>query len=166
MKTFGFLIVACFLIAATFSASNFDRIVLGEGNYGEDPNTTADITGQNDEYISNYTNGVWDFGSATLRTTGVIGYTESGVDSFSTTSATDSVTLTTALGFGITSKVFVSQWNPSWSPAVDTAIYSGQVVITGAGLTKVVITRVKTYTGNGVTAVKSGAQYVFEVRKY
>lgn len=54
-------------------ATNFDRLVLGEANYGEDPNTTADITGQNDEYISNYTNGRWDFGAANLLTTGTIG---------------------------------------------------------------------------------------------
>ena len=55
-----------------YGATNFDRIVLGSGNFGEDPNTTADITGQNDEYISNYSNGTWDFGSATLSTSGTI----------------------------------------------------------------------------------------------
>jgi hypothetical protein len=53
-------------------ASNFDRLVLGEANFGEDPNTTADITGQNDEYISNYVNGQWNFGAANLVTTGTI----------------------------------------------------------------------------------------------
>lgn len=57
-------------IWGTSGATNFDRLVLGEANYGEDPNTTADITGQNDEYWSNYTNGRWDAGSADIYTTG------------------------------------------------------------------------------------------------
>jgi len=85
------------------------------------------------------------------------------VDSFTTTGATDSVALTSGLGFTTSSKVFVSQWNPAWSTAVDTAIYSGQVVVTGAGNTRLVITRVKSYTGNGATAVKSAAQYIARV---
>ena len=55
------------------AGTNFDRIVLGSGNYGEDPNTTADITLQNDEYISNSVNGRIDFGAANLLTTGTIG---------------------------------------------------------------------------------------------
>jgi len=53
-------------------ASNFDRLVLGTANYGTDPNTTADITFQNGGYISNYTNGSIDFGSANVITTGTI----------------------------------------------------------------------------------------------
>ncbi len=55
-----------------FGATNFDRLVLGEGNYGEDPNITADITGQNDEYWTNVTNGRWDAGSADIYTSGSI----------------------------------------------------------------------------------------------
>jgi len=53
-------------------ASNFDRLVLGEANFGTDPNPTADITGVNDEYISNYSNGQWDFGAANLVSTGTL----------------------------------------------------------------------------------------------
>ncbi|MFX0184090.1 MAG: hypothetical protein ACFE95_13490 [Candidatus Hodarchaeota archaeon] len=55
---------------AAGQASNFARIVLGTSNYGTDPNTTADITLQNDEYITNSTDGTIDFGAATLSTTG------------------------------------------------------------------------------------------------
>lgn len=70
-----------------YGATNFDRLVLGEANFGEDPNTTADITGQNDEYISNYTNGSWDFGSASLTTTGsVTGSLAGDTNSFQKTS--------------------------------------------------------------------------------
>jgi len=53
--------------------TNFERLVLGSANYGQDPNPTADITGQNDEQISNYTNGRWDFGAANILTTGTVG---------------------------------------------------------------------------------------------
>jgi hypothetical protein len=53
-------------------ASNFDRLVLGEANFGTDPNPTADITGVNDEYISNYSDGQWDFGAANLVSTGTL----------------------------------------------------------------------------------------------
>jgi hypothetical protein len=86
-----------------------------------------------------------------------------GVDSFTTTSATDSVTIPT--GYTTSSQVKITQWNPAWSTVVDTAIYSGQVVITGAGVTKLVVSRVKSYTGNNAQAVKSAAQYRYEVKK-
>lgn len=84
------------------------------------------------------------------------------VDSFTTTGATDSVALTSGLGFTTSSKVFVSQWNPAWSATLDTAIYSGQVVITGAGNTRLVVSRVKSHV-HGASAVKSGAQYFARV---
>src|SRR3990167_6124692 len=80
-------------------------------------------------------------------------------DSFLTTSATDSVTLNTVSGLTTSSKVFVSKWNPTWSTDVDTAEYSGSVVLTGAGLTKLCVTRAKSTTTAGATAVKSGAHY-------
>ena len=50
------------------------RLVLGEDNVSSvaDPSPTADIVGQNDEYISNSTDGTWDFGAANLSTTGTI----------------------------------------------------------------------------------------------
>jgi hypothetical protein len=86
-----------------------------------------------------------------------------GVDSFTTTGATDSVTIPT--GYTTSSQARVFKWNPAWSIVVDTAEYSGQVVITGAGLTKLVVSRVKSYTGNGATAVKSAAHYFYEVKK-
>lgn len=74
MKKTLIVIIAVFALGFVMGggATNFDRLVLGEANYGEDPNTTADITGQNDEYISNYTNGTWNFGAANLLTTGTI----------------------------------------------------------------------------------------------
>lgn len=86
-----------------------------------------------------------------------------GADSFTTTGATDSVTIPT--GYTTFSQAKVYKWNPAWSVAVDTAEYSGQVVVTGAGLTKLVVSRVKSYTGNGATAVKSGAHYFYEIKK-
>jgi hypothetical protein len=81
VSLFLFVLLVGFIMGG--GASNFDRLVLGEANFGEDPNTTADITGQNDEYISNYTNGRWDFGSANLLTTGTL-----GVGALTTTSLT------------------------------------------------------------------------------
>jgi hypothetical protein len=65
----GFLLFA-FAIILLAAATNLDRLVLGSGNYGTDPNTTADITFQNDEYISNYVDGVLDAGSANLTSDG------------------------------------------------------------------------------------------------
>jgi len=52
--------------------TNFDHIVLGIANYGLDPNPTADVTGQNGEYMTNVVNNLWDFGSAAITTTGTI----------------------------------------------------------------------------------------------
>ena len=72
----GFLIgllLFVFFIVIYAGATNFDRLVLGSGNYSTDPNTTADITFQNDEYIDNTTNGRLDMGAANLLTTGTIG---------------------------------------------------------------------------------------------
>jgi len=64
------LLVLSVIVMASGQASNFARIVLGTANYGTDPNTTADITFQNDEYISNATDGTLDFGAALFTTTG------------------------------------------------------------------------------------------------
>ena len=58
--------------AVQAAASHMDRLVLGSGNYGTDPNTTADITGQYDEYWSNATDGTWDAGAANITNTGNI----------------------------------------------------------------------------------------------
>lgn len=88
-----------------------------------------------------------------------------GIDSFTTTAATDSVTLSSTSGLTTSSKPFVWKINPTWSTDVDTAEYSGQVVLTGAGLWKLAVTRVKSYTGNGATAVKSGGHYAYDIRK-
>lgn len=69
-------LIALILIALVgfsyYGATNFDRLVLGSGNYGEDPNSTADITFQNDEYITNSVDGTLDIGSANLTTTGTV----------------------------------------------------------------------------------------------
>jgi len=66
------LVLFVLFIVVYAGASNFDRLVLGSGNYGTDPNTTADITFQNDEYISNVVDGTLNFGAANLTTTGSI----------------------------------------------------------------------------------------------
>lgn len=87
------------------------------------------------------------------------------IDSFATTGAVDSVSLSSADGFTVNTKVFVQQWNPSWSADVDTSIYAGYVYINGANNPTLVITRVKSYVGGGVTAVKSGAQYFAKLEK-
>ena len=60
-------VIACLCVTAIVSddvqymvqaaASHMDRLILGSGNYGTDPNSTADITLQNDEYIANTTDG-------------------------------------------------------------------------------------------------------------
>lgn len=68
----GLIVFALFVIIYA-GATNYDRLVLGSGNYGTDPNTTADITLQNDEYISNSSDGQISFGAANLLTTGTIG---------------------------------------------------------------------------------------------
>lgn len=86
-----------------------------------------------------------------------------GVDSFTTTGATDSVSIPN--GYTTSSTVRIWQWTPAWSTAIDTAVYTGRVVVTGAGNTRLVVTRAKSYTGNGATAVKSAAQYFYEVKK-
>lgn len=87
-------------------ATNFDRIVLGSGNYNSDPNTTADITLQNDEYISNYTDGTITFGSdniafgtANISFSGTldVGSTMAFIDTFATTATTDTHTVAGAL---------------------------------------------------------------------
>ena len=90
-----------------------------------------------------------------------------GADSFTTTATTDSVQLAANITSGFTnnSLPIVRQWNPAWSTAVDTAIYAGQVVLTGANKSMLVVTRVKSYTGNGSVAVKAGAQYTYQVYK-
>jgi len=68
----GVVVLALLLVgfALGSGATNFDRLVLGSGNYGTDPNSTADITFQNDEYIDNSTNGVLDVGSANITSDG------------------------------------------------------------------------------------------------
>ena len=76
-KVSGVLSLLLFLsviVMASGQASNFARIVLGTANYGTDPSTTADIVLQNDETISNYTDGTIDFGAANLATTGTIDF--------------------------------------------------------------------------------------------
>lgn len=72
-------------------ATNLDRIVLGSANYGADPNTTADITMQNDEYISNATDGEVEI-SGTLN----LSATVYGENVFTTTAETDTVTISGA----------------------------------------------------------------------
>lgn len=66
------ILMTAICIMAYAEATNYDRIVLGSGNYGTDPNTTADLTLQNDEYISNAVNGTLDFGAANITTTGTV----------------------------------------------------------------------------------------------
>lgn len=78
-------------------ATNFDRLVLGSGNYGTDPNTTADITLQNDEYISNVTDGTLLLSAATLDVNGTV----AGTNVFTTTAAADTVVIAGTLSTDI-----------------------------------------------------------------
>lgn len=78
-------------------ATNFDRLVLGSGNYETDPNTTADITLQNDEYISNATDGVMELNAATLNVNGTV----AGTNVFTTTAAADTVVISGTLSTDI-----------------------------------------------------------------
>jgi len=68
---FGFFL-ALFAVVLMAGATNFDRIVLGSGNYNTDPNTSADIVFQNDEYVSNSVDGTLNFGAANITTTGQV----------------------------------------------------------------------------------------------
>lgn len=66
----GAMVASFWIMQIMAAATNFDRLVLGSANYGEDPSTTSDIVLQNDETITNYTDGTIGFGSATVSTTG------------------------------------------------------------------------------------------------
>src|SRR5690606_32988191 len=148
---FGFAlgITTIVLLAAS---TNFDRLVLGSGNYGEDPNPTADITLQNDEYISNYTDGTIDFGAAILATTGAIngGAQIAGIDSFYSTSTTDTI----AIPGVAAGDIFVfCEYTPNYSTAVDTVLFQFQ-----CKTDTVFVTRV---SPNNAAAYKSGAQYSY-----
>ena len=90
----GFVAVALGVFAGFVAAgvTNFDRLVLGSANYGEDPNTTADITFQNDEYISNSTDGELNFGALVLN----VPATVVGENVFTTTGTVDTVTISGA----------------------------------------------------------------------
>jgi hypothetical protein len=71
MNKLIFITLALFLIFSVGNGqSNLSRVVLGTGNFGTDPYPTADIVGQNDEYISNYADGTWDFGTADIAIAG------------------------------------------------------------------------------------------------
>ena len=87
---FGAILFATFIVLYA-GATNFDRIVLGEGNYGTDPNSTADITLQNDEFITNSTDGIVGFGAANLSTTGTF---SSGAITLTTAMDADSQNIT------------------------------------------------------------------------
>ena len=78
-------------------AVNFDRIVLGTSNYDSDPNPTADVTMQNDEYITNVTDGLTEIVSPSV----IVSSTVCGTDAFTTTSDTDHVDITGALSTDI-----------------------------------------------------------------
>lgn len=57
-KIYAILIIGIIALGLGIQgATNFDRLVLGELNFGTDPNTTADITFQNDEYLTNVVDG-------------------------------------------------------------------------------------------------------------
>jgi len=113
---FGFAlgITTIVLLAAS---TNFDRLVLGSGNYGEDPNPTADITLQNDEYISNYTDGTIDFGAANLLTTGTLGAGAATLTSISAHTIVGSITQTDSS----TSLILKASDGKKWRLKVNTA---------------------------------------------
>lgn len=152
MKLLKIVIVVVALLGLGFAtgmlpgATNFDRLVLGSGNYGEDPNTTADITGQNDEYLSNYVNGEWSIGSAALN----VGAAVAGIDSFTTTDAIDTI----AISGVAAGDIFVfTEWVPNYSTALDTSVYSYQTKTD-----TVFVYRTGVRSGS---TLKSGGQYSY-----
>jgi hypothetical protein len=132
-------------------------------------------------FISDLSNGTPRFTVGTVAGTGAgnfyadsahLGITTfsnitTGIDSFLTTGAVDSITLANNITSGYTemSNVNVYQIVPAYSTEVDTAIYSGGILWTGAHHTVLVARRCKSYTGNGATALKSGAQLGYRVIK-
>lgn len=91
----AFILIALVILGFRYSNTNFDRLVLGSGNYGTDPNPTADITLQNDEYISNSSNGTISLGAANLTTSGYLdlGTSVAGTNAFTTTAEHDTVVI-------------------------------------------------------------------------
>ena len=92
------LIIGVLLLIVTLGfvmagVTNFDRLVLGSSNYGTDPNTTADITFQNDEYISNATDGTLEINAATIN----VNATVAGSNVFATTATADTVVISGTL---------------------------------------------------------------------
>lgn len=91
-----FLMSSC--IFAQGRATHFGTLVLGINNFGTDPNgVTVDLTFQNDEYISNSTDGQLNFGAANLVTTGTFNVGASTLSSVTVTGAT-ALSGTIALG--------------------------------------------------------------------
>lgn len=90
---FAFILIAVMVLGMMAAGpTRFGRLVLGEGNYDDDPVTTADLVFQNDEYIDNSTNGTLDFGAGILLTTGTISsgaVTSTGNSSYAHVNATD-----------------------------------------------------------------------------
>jgi len=113
---FGF-VLGLVTIVVLAASTNFDRLVLGSGNYGEDPNPTADITLQNDEYISNYIDGTIDFGAANLLTTGTLGAGAATLTSISAHTIVGSITQTDSS----TSLILKASDGKKWRLKVNTA---------------------------------------------
>ena len=96
-KIIAFALGVFTVVILAAGATNFDRLVLGSGNYSTDPNTTADITLQNDEYISNATDGVIELNAATLN----VNATVAGTNIFATTDSADTVVISGTLSSDI-----------------------------------------------------------------
>lgn len=136
------LIVTAIFGFSYYGATNFDRIVLGSANYSEDPNTTADITLQNDEYISNATDGTISFGSANVLTTGSItGSLAGDTNSFQKTPDTNREKFydTTTISGVTTSSVFTVSIKKAGLPVAGNLlawhVISGKLVVSRADTT-------------------------------
>jgi hypothetical protein len=122
--------------AGYYGASNYDRLVLGVNNFGEDPSPTSDIVLQNDEVISNSTDGTVIIG-------GILSTTLAGdTNSFQKTPDTnrekfyDTVTVTGAT----TTSVFIV------SPRIASIPVAGDI-LSARGITdKMIVSRADTTT--------------------
>lgn len=171
---FLILAVVAFTIGSVsgpiFEATNLDRLVLGSANYGTDPNPTADITLQNDEYISNAVNGQIDFGAANLTTTGTLSGaagTVTGLQSFDSLSVAGifkqggAVSNGTSTGYlkGLSGRAYLYKFFSPFGTARGTVDTSGNLAgfadlgattVTASGLGTVGTLKV----GAGITLVK------------
>lgn len=127
-------------------ATNFDYIVFGSGNYGTDPNPGKDITGQNDNWISNDAAGTWSLNGAL------------GISS--TLAVTGASTLTGGLTGAVTyDAVDTAAIDNDGATNTDTLVFSSGMsnIICVGNVNGDTITQVRTPTANKIYVIKAAA---------